>query len=191
MGNGPARREGSSRFWLLASGFWLLASGFWLLASGFWLLASGFWLLASVSCGHMTAYPDLHQHLKALADAGLLITIDRPINKDTEMHPLRGWQFRGGIEEGDSKAFLFTNVVDSKGRKYDIPVVVGALAASREIYRIGMGCPLDKLTETWNKAIANPIPPRVVENAVCQEIVIAGSELDKPGNALDGIPLPI
>ena len=139
----------------------------------------------------MTAYPDLHQHLKALADAGLLITIDRPINKDTEMHPLVRWQFRGGIEERDRKAFLFTNVVDSKGRKYDIPVVVGALAASREIYRIGMGCPLDKLTDVWNKAIANPIPPRVVENAACHEIVITGSDLDKPGNALDGIPLPI
>src|SRR5262245_58335695 len=136
-------------------------------------------------------YPDLHEHLEALERAGLLITVDRPINKDTEMHPLVRWQFRGGIEERDRKAFLFTNVVDSKGRKYDIPVVVGALAASREIYRIGMGCSLDKLTETWNKAIANPIPPRVVENGVCHEIVIAGSDLDKPGNALDGIPLPI
>jgi len=140
---------------------------------------------------HMTAYSDLHQHLKALADAGLLITIDRPINKDTEMHPLVRWQFRGGIEERDRKAFLFTNVIDSRGRKYDIPVVGGAGAASREIYRIGMGCPLDKLNDVWNKAIANPIPPRVVENAVCHEIVISGSDLDKPGNALDGIPLPI
>src|SRR5262245_61974560 len=136
----------------------------------------------------MTAYPDLHQHLKSLADAGLLITIDRPINKDTEMHPLVRWQFRGGIEEHDRKAFLFTNVVDRKGRKYDIPVVIGALAASREIYRIGMGCPLDKLNEVWNTAVANPIPPRVVDNAPCHEIVITGSDLDKPGNALDAIP---
>jgi UbiD family decarboxylase len=139
----------------------------------------------------MTAYPDLHQHLKALADAGLLITIDRPINKDTEMHPLVRWQFRGGIEERDRKAFLFTNVIDSKGRKYDIPVVIGALAASREIYRIGMGCSLDQLNDVWNKAVANPIPPRVVDSAVCHEVVITGSDLDKPGNALDAIPLPI
>src|SRR5881409_1615416 len=85
-------------------------------------------------------YPDLHEHLEALERAGLLISVDRPIDKDTEMHPLVRWQFRGGIEEPDRKAFLFTNVVDSKGRKYDIPVVVGALAASREIYRLGMGC---------------------------------------------------
>ena len=87
-------------------------------------------------------YPDLHDHIRALEKAGLLITVDRPINKDTEMHPLVRWQFRGGIEEKDRKAFLFTNVTDTKGRKYDIPVLVGGLAANREIYRIGIGCPL-------------------------------------------------
>ena len=86
------------------------------------------------------SYPDLHDHIRALDKAGLLITVDRPINKDTEMHPLVRWQFRGGIEEKDRKAFLFTNVIDSKGRKYDIPVLVGGLAANREIYRIGIGC---------------------------------------------------
>ena len=28
------------------------------------------------------AYPDLHEHLEALERAGLLVTVDRPINKD-------------------------------------------------------------------------------------------------------------
>jgi UbiD family decarboxylase len=136
-------------------------------------------------------YPDLHDHLKTLKEAGLLVTVTRKINKDTEMHPLVRWQFRGGIEERDRKAFLFTNVTDSKGRKYDIPVAVGALAASREIYRLGMGCALDGINETWNRAMANPIPPRIVENAPCHEIVIQGRDLDKPGNGLDGLPVPI
>src|SRR5713226_1597850 len=104
-------------------------------------------------------YADLHEHLEALRKAGLLITVERPINKDTEMHPLVRWQFRGGIEERDRKAFLFTNVTDSKGRKYDIPVVVGALAASREIYRIGIGCPFEEIDERWVRATQNPIPP--------------------------------
>src|SRR5476651_541184 len=103
------------------------------------------------------AYPDLHEHIKALDEAGLLITVDRPINKDTEMHPLVRWQFRGGIEEKDRKAFLFTNVTDSKGRTYDIPVLVGGLAANREIYRIGVGVPLDQIDATWQKAMAAPI----------------------------------
>jgi 4-hydroxy-3-polyprenylbenzoate decarboxylase len=137
------------------------------------------------------AYPDLHEHLAALGRAGLLVTVDRPINKDTEMHPLVRWQFRGGIEEPDRKAFLFNRVVDSKKRKYDIPVVVGALAASREIYRIGMGCALDKINETWTRAMAKPIAPRIVDKAPCHEIVIEGDELDKPGKGLDGLPIPI
>src|SRR5581483_4663159 len=85
-------------------------------------------------------YPDLHDHIRALEKAGQLVRVERAINKDTEMHPLVRWQFRGGIEEKDRKAFLFTNVTDSKGRKYDIPVLVGGLAANREIYRIGIGC---------------------------------------------------
>src|SRR5262249_50977283 len=88
------------------------------------------------------SYPDLHDHLGTIDKAGLLVTVDRPINKDTEMHPLVRWQFRGGIAEKDRRAFLFTNVVDSKGRKYDMPVLVGGLAANREIYRIGNGCPV-------------------------------------------------
>src|SRR5438132_12889889 len=136
-------------------------------------------------------YPDLHEHLEALERAGLLITVDRAINKDTELHPLGRWQFRGGIEEPDRKAFLFTQGTDAKGRKYDIPVVVGALAASREIYRIGMGCALDGINEIWNGAMAKPIPPRIVEDAPCHEIVIEGDELDKPGKGLDSLPIPI
>ncbi len=120
------------------------------------------------------SYPDLHDHLRALDKAGLLVKVDRPINKDTEMHPLVRWQFRGGIEEKDRKAFLFTNVVDSKGRKYDIPVLVGGLAANREIYRIGIGCPFEEIDARWVEASRHPIAPRIVDNAPCHEIVITG-----------------
>src|SRR3954452_22691493 len=127
-------------------------------------------------------YPDLHEHLEALDKAGLLIRVQRAINKDTEMHPLVRWQFRGGIAEKDRKAFLFSNVTDSKGRKYDIPVAVGALAANREIYRLGMGCPLEKINEVWTRAIAQPIAPRVVSGAPCQEQEVAG---------LEALPIPI
>src|SRR5882672_2690839 len=137
------------------------------------------------------SYPDLHDHIRTLDEAGLLIKVDREINKDTEMHPLVRWQFRGGIAEKDRKAFLFTNVVDSKGRKYDIPVLVGGLASNREIYRIGLGCAFEEMDERWVRAIQSPIPPRIVEHAPCHEIVIEGAALDQPGNGLDGIPLPI
>ena len=136
-------------------------------------------------------YPDLHDHLRTLEKEGLLVTVDRKISKDTEMHPLVRWQFRGGIAEKDRKAFLFTNVIDAKGKHYDIPVAVGVLATNRPIYAIGMDCDLDKIEETWNHAIANPIAPKVVTDAPCQEIVITGKALKKPGQGLDGLPIPI
>ena len=44
-------------------------------------------------------YRDYQEHLAEIEKAGLLRTVDRAINKDTEMHPLVRWQFRGGIPE--------------------------------------------------------------------------------------------
>ena len=102
---------------------------------------------------------DFQSHLRKLEAAGLLLRIDRPINKDTELHPLVRWQFLGGIPEEERRAFLFTNVVDSRGRRYDIPVVVGALAASAKIYAIGMGRAVEDIGAAWMHAIANPIAP--------------------------------
>lgn len=137
-------------------------------------------------------YADLHEHLLRLEKEGLLYKIDTPVNKDTEMHPLVRWQFRGGIAEKDRKAFLFTNIVDSKGRRYDIPVVIGAFAANPEIYRIGMNVDrLDDIGPTWARAIANPIAPNVVTNAPCHEVVIEGEALKGAGNGLESLPIPI
>jgi UbiD family decarboxylase len=136
-------------------------------------------------------YPDLHEHVLALARENLLVVVDEPINKDTEMHPLVRWQYRGGIPEPERKAFLFTQPTDSKGRRYDTTVLVAGLAANRAVYRTGFGKPLEDIGAAWVNAIANPIPPRMVENAPCQEIVITGKDLDKDGQALDGLPVPI
>ncbi len=137
------------------------------------------------------AYPDLHDHLETLKKRGLLKVIDRPIDKDSELHPLVRWQFVGGMAEHERKAFLFTNIVDGLGRKYDIPVVVGALAANRAIYSAGMGAPVEKIQARWDKAIANPIKPRVVKNAACQEVVHMGADLKGKMKGLDRLPIPI
>ena len=80
-------------------------------------------------------YKDLHEHLKALEEQNLLYRINAPINKDTEIHTLMRWQFRGGIPEDQRKAFLFENVTDARDLKFQIPVTVGALAASTAVDR--------------------------------------------------------
>src|SRR5688572_28761035 len=136
-------------------------------------------------------YPDLHDHLAVLRREGLLLTIDRPVDKDSELHPLVRWQYVGGIEEHHRKAFLFTHVVDAKGRRYGFPVVVGALAGNRRIYCLGMNASPDDVQRRWERAIAEPIPPRIVERAVCQEVVLTGEALVGEGKGLDALPIPV
>src|ERR1700727_2442200 len=133
---------------------------------------------------------DFQDHLADLEAAGLVQRIDPPINKDTELHPLVRWQFVGGVPEDKRRAFIFTNVTDAKGRKYDIPVVVGALSASPDIYAIGMGCKVDEIGAAWMQAINHPIAPVRVTSAPCQEIVITGNDLKAPGG-LNALPVPV
>ena len=121
----------------------------------------------------------------------MLLRIDRAINKDTELHPLVRWQFQGGLHEDQRRAFLFTNVVDGEGRRYDTPVAIGALAASAQIYAIGMGRPVEEIGDAWMHAIANPIAPTVVSSAPCQEVVIKGDALRQPDGGLKLLPVPI
>ena len=90
-------------------------------------------------------YPDLHAHIAALEKDGLLIRVQRPINKDTEMHALVRWQFRGGIPEPQRKAFLFENVIDSNGQRATTFRSRSAmLASNREIYGVGIGCNVEQ-----------------------------------------------
>jgi 4-hydroxy-3-polyprenylbenzoate decarboxylase len=137
------------------------------------------------------AYPDLHDHILALHRAGLLVVVDEPINKDTEMHPLVRWQYRGGIAERDRRAFLFTQPTDGKGTRYDSAVLVAGLAANPDVYRIGFGRPLEEIGAAWVQALAAPIEPRIVTAAPCQDICVIGDALDAAGAGLEGLPVPI
>src|SRR5262245_13846918 len=141
--------------------------------------------------GPARRYPDLHDHICRLAREGLLVVVDEPINKDTEMHPLVRWQFRGGIEEKKRKAFLFTQPTDGANHRFDAAVLVAGLAASRDVYRVGMGMPLEKIGPAWIRALAQPLRPRLVKAAPCHDVVITGKALDAPGQGLDGLPVPI
>lgn len=136
-------------------------------------------------------YKDLHQHIDELDRKGLLTRVEREIDKDSEMHPLVRWQFVGGMKEEDRKAFLFTNIRDGKGRAYDMPVIVGGMAANRAIYSTGMGCELDHIQQKWDHAIANPVPPNVVETGPCHEIVETGDILSEVGHGVDILPIPV
>src|SRR5258708_20223615 len=134
---------------------------------------------------------DFQEHFAGREKRGVVVGVDRPINKDTELHPLARWQFQGALSEDKRRAFVFTHVVGSDGKKFDMPVVAGALAASPEIYALGMGVTLDQIGPAWLKAIQNPIAPVSVTSAACQEVVIKGEALKAPGGGLAALPVPI
>ncbi|MBF9036104.1 UbiD family decarboxylase [Rhodobacterales bacterium HKCCE2091] len=141
--------------------------------------------------GREAGYRDLHDHIEALDEAGLLVRVDRAIDKDAEMHPLVRWQYVGGIPEENRKAFLFTNIRDGKGRAYDIPVIVGGMAANRAVYATGMRSDLSDIQAKWDKAISNPVKPVEVTDAPCHEIVEEGDVLSEVGHGVDILPIPV
>jgi 4-hydroxy-3-polyprenylbenzoate decarboxylase len=137
----------------------------------------------------MSYYKSLSEYVQVLEREGLLIRIKKAINKDTEMHPLVRWQFRG-LDEEQRKAFLFENIYDAKGKGYDIPVLIGGLAASQRIYALGLMCPESEVEEIWSQALEKPIDPVLVEEGPVQEVVWQGEELIRQGG-LYQLPIPI
>ena len=127
--------------------------------------------------------------MQVLEREALLIRIKKAINKDTEMHPLVRWQFRG-LEEEQRKAFLFENIYDAKGKQYDIPVLIGGLAASQRIYALGLMCKESEVEEIWSQALEKPIDPVLVREGPVQDVVWQGEELICRGG-LYQLPIPI
>jgi UbiD family decarboxylase len=134
-------------------------------------------------------YKDVREHLNALDERGKLVRVKKQINKDTQLMPLVRWQFRG-LQEHQRKAFLFENVIDVRGKRYDMPVAVGTLAASTEIYGIGLNCAPDQIHERWTQAQMHPLAPVQINSGPAQEIVWQGADLLN-GHGLDMLPVPI
>ena len=141
---------------------------------------------------HPRTYPDLHEHVLALAREGLLVIVDEPINKDTEMHPLVRWQYRGGIAGAASaRRSCSRSRPTPRAAATIFPSWSPGLAANRDVYRVGFGKPLENIGAAWVNAIANPIAPRIVD-----ERAVPGSRVDRQRSrrgrpALDGLPVPI
>ena len=134
-------------------------------------------------------YNDLRELVAALEENGKLQRIKREINKDTELHPLVRWQFRG-LKEEQRKAFLFENVTDSKKKKYHSPVLVGGLAASAAIYCLGLKCRPEEVADRWIYAMDHQLEPEIVSHGPVTEEIHKGKELLSQGG-FGEFPIPI
>jgi len=137
----------------------------------------------------MTYYKDLREYIQVLEKNDKLVKIKREINKDTELHPLVRWQFRG-LPEEERKAFLFEKMVDVKGKKYDTPVLVAAHAPCKEVYALAMNCQPEEIMAKWEQAQLNLIKPKVVDSGPVQEEIHMGDNLLGHGG-LEEFPIPI
>ena len=134
-------------------------------------------------------FSDFRSYLEELERRGKLHRWTRPVNKDTELMPLMRLQYRG-IPDDQRQAFLFDNVVDSRGRQHKIRVATGMYGSSREIAALGLGCDdPSEIFEKWHLALAKPFEPRRVASSPVQEIVYQGEALKNFG--VTGLPAPV
>ncbi|EKO41016.1 MAG: 3-polyprenyl-4-hydroxybenzoate decarboxylase-like protein [Solidesulfovibrio magneticus str. Maddingley MBC34] len=158
--------------------------------------------------GFPRQYDDLNAHLEKLDKAGLLWTINDPINKDRHLHPFVRWGYVGDVgtvvANNPKRAFLFTNVTDSKGHSYqgDCDVMVGGTAGSPAIYAASLGIDdagddltalSQKIFAKWVQAFEKPIPAVEIpsEEAPVHEVVITGDALKGgEGKGLAALPVP-
>ena len=136
-----------------------------------------------------TPYADLREFIAVLDAHGKLCRVHKRINKDTELHPLVRWQFRGLAEE-QRQGFLFDNVTDGRNRTYHGRVLVGGLSSSEAIYCLGLKCQPDEVPDRWAYALEHLVPPVMVDSGPAQEEVHLGAELLAHGGLLE-FPVPI
>ena len=137
-------------------------------------------------------YRDIREYLAELDRRGLLIKVKRLMNKDTEVMPLVRWQFRG-LDQSQRKGWLFENLTDSRGRKFDGSVAVGIAGSSPQVYAAAMGLESPKgVAAKWLSAMTNPIQPVEVarDQAPVKEVVITGEDIVK-SSGIDLFPVTV
>jgi UbiD family decarboxylase len=121
---------------------------------------------------------DLREHLARLEERVLLQRVRAEVDPAWELSSVARQVFLQHRPE-DRYAIVFERV---RGSPY--AVVVGALAATREVYALGLGITPADLNERWAAALRAPIQPRLVDGGLPDEVV-------QEGNAVDLTSLPI
>ncbi|MBN1315685.1 MAG: UbiD family decarboxylase [Anaerolineales bacterium] len=119
-------------------------------------------------------YHDLRGFLNLLEENKLLCWVDREVDKDWEIASIARTFFRKHPPE-KRPALGFR-----RPKGFDTPIVLGTVAASREVYALALGIKptVEQIIDRWTLALDEPIPTVLVKEAPCQEIVLEGDEVD-------------
>lgn len=115
---------------------------------------------------------DLRSFLQAIEASGDLVTVNDEVDWDEELPGL------GRLScERQGPAFMFNNVKDYGGWR----VTTNPIATWRRM-AVALGLPADtpvrRLYEVYAEREQNTIPPKIVKDGPCKEVVIEGDRLD-------------
>ncbi|MBA3045562.1 MAG: UbiD family decarboxylase [Candidatus Thermoplasmatota archaeon] len=108
---------------------------------------------------------NLRDFISDLENGGELVRISKEISTEYELANV--------LNALGERPTIFENV---KG--FDFPVF-GGITSSRDIIARALGTTKEGLLAKTVEALRNPVPPKMVENAPCQEVVIKEPDLDK------------
>lgn len=122
----------------------------------------------------------MREFLALLESRGLLNRISKPVDRMWEIGTLARWMFQA-LPEEKRFGMMFESVSG-----FQIPVVTGALGASRYTYAAALNVAPEEINDAWVRACRNPHRPRQVTPAACQEVVLTGKEA-----SLAILPIPV
>lgn len=120
----------------------------------------------------MASPMDNREFIVRLQESGDISSVQREVDWDMEM----GAMVRKTCEDG-GPSLLFENVKD-----YPDFRVLGAPVATFRRFAVAMGLsadtPVKEIIEAYDQRIRNPIKPKMVTSAPCQENVLLGDDVD-------------
>ena len=118
------------------------------------------------------AFRDLREYLSALEEKGKLHHVKAEVDKDWEIAAVGRRVFQN-IPPEKRPVVMFDHV---KG--FDIPVLIGSLGASPEVYGLALQCSAQEIHQRWEHAQLHPIKPERVTTGPCKEVILKGEEAD-------------
>jgi len=97
------------------------------------------------------AFRDLREYLSALEEKGKLHHVKAEVDKDWEIAAVGRRVFQN-IPPEKRPVVMFDHV---KG--FDIPVLIGSLGASPEVYGLALQCSAQEIHQRWEHAQLHPI----------------------------------
>lgn len=118
------------------------------------------------------AYQDLRAYLKALEARGKLHHVRKEVDSTWEVAAVMRRVYQR-IPAARRPAVMFDQI-----RGYRMPLVVGVVGASPEVYALALETTVAQIADRWDHAQLHPVPPIRVPTGPVKEHVLSGNQVD-------------